>query len=157
MTTDNDTRTLTDTQRASWASHFARRALTLVRNERVIRREAEAGGQLLCVAWPREDRVVLLINPYAVNQAKLFTPAGRPRERFLHDLRTVMHGHRTVVTNSRGIFFQVGYCPEPVEENTRMSAIRPLPKHVTLDLGDVPPGRLMVPLGVTRRGPNGWS
>jgi len=135
--------TLTESQRASWAAHFARRALALMESENVIRKATE--GQLLCVAWPREDRVVLIINPYAVNQSRILTPAGRPRPRFLHDLRTVMHGHKTVITNSRGIFFQVGYWPEPADA--------PLPTHVTLDLDTIPSGSLMVPLGVTRRGP----
>jgi hypothetical protein len=128
---------LTEAQKASWAAHFARRALTLMRNENVLRRAAD--GQLLCVAWPREDRVVLLINPYVVDQNRILGSG------FQHSLRTVMHGHRTVVTNSRGIFFQVGYVPEPLDART-------LPTEVVLDLAAVPPGNLMVPLGVTRRG-----
>ncbi len=129
--------TLNEAQKSSWAAHFARRALTLMRNENVLRQAAD--GQLLCVAWPCEERVVLLINPYVVDQNKILG------SKFQHSLRTVMHGHRTVVTNSRGIFFQVGYLPEPLDAGT-------LPAHVTLDLVGVPSGDLMVPLGVTRRG-----
>ncbi|MEA3341233.1 MAG: FtsK/SpoIIIE domain-containing protein, partial [Chloroflexota bacterium] len=137
--------TLTEAQKASWAAHFARRALTLMRNESVLRQAADGQlhrgerGALICVAWPREDRVVLLINPYVVDQNKLLG------SKFQHSLRTVMHGHRTVVTNSRGIFFQVGYLPEPLDAGS-------LPTRVTLDLSGVPSGDLMVPLGVTRRG-----
>ncbi|MCP4591886.1 MAG: hypothetical protein GY842_14210, partial [bacterium] len=134
--------TLTDTQRVSWASHFARSALALMRSAGIIRDDGR--GQLFCVAWPREDRVVLIINPYAIRQNKILTPTGQPRAQFLHDLRTTMRGHRTVITNSRGIFFQVGYTPEPAEAS--------LPTHVTLDLDAIPAGDLMVPIGVTRRG-----
>jgi len=138
--------TLTDTQRVSWASHFARSALALMQSAGVIRDDADASGhrQLLCVAWPREDRVVLIINPYAIRQDRILTPTGQPHPQFLHDLRTTMHGHRTVITNSRGIFFQVGYIPEPAEAS--------LPAHITLDLDAIPAGDLMVPVGVTRRG-----
>ncbi len=128
---------LTEAQKASWAAHFARRALTLMRNESVLRQAAD--GQLICVAWPREDRVVLLINPYVVDQNKVLG------SKFQHSLRTVMHGHHTVVTNSRGIFFQVGYLPKPLDAGA-------LPTHVILDLSGAPSGDLMAPLGVTRRG-----
>ena len=127
---------LTPEQRASWASSFCRRALTLMRNEKVIRSE----DTLLCVAWPRQDRVVILVNPYQVNQQKVLGP------KFQHNLRTVMKGHKTIVTNSRGIFFQIGYWPESLDAGS-------LPAYVVLDLDDVPEGDLMVPLGVTRRGP----
>ncbi|MCP4589212.1 MAG: hypothetical protein GY842_00570 [bacterium] len=89
--------------------------------------------------------MVLLINPYAVKQERILTTTGQPRARFLHDLRTVMHGHRTIVTNSRGIFFQIGYSPEPLDAGS-------LPVRVILDLDAIPGGDLMVPLGVTRRG-----
>ncbi|MCP4542463.1 MAG: hypothetical protein GY832_35515 [Chloroflexi bacterium] len=128
---------LTKAQKASWAAHFARSTLTLMRNENVLRQAAD--GQLICVAWPQAERVVLLINPYVVDQNKVLG------SKFQHSLRTVMHGHRTVVTNSRGIFFQVGYLPEPLDAGS-------LPTRVALDLSGVPSGDLMVPLGVTRRG-----
>jgi len=127
---------LTTRQRMELAGHFARRALTLMRNERVFS-VADAG--LICVAWPREDRVVLIVNPYVVDQDKLLSAS------FQHSLQTVMHGHRVATTNSRGIFIQVGYEPEPLDAHA-------LPSCVVLDLSSRPSGDLMVPLGVTRRG-----
>ncbi len=87
-------------------------------------------------AFPQEDRVILSVNPWRVKSVEPFLTT-----RFRHHLSTIFHGARVVVTNSRGIFIQVGYAPEPPRE----LAAKPL------DLS-AQPSPLSVPIGVTAKG-----
>lgn len=83
--------------------------------------------------WTLPDRAVLILDPLQVKRLSLVTS-----HRFLHDLTTVLQGRRVVMMNHRGIFFQIGYWPEPARE------LRSKP----LDLSKQP-SPLHVPIGVT--------
>ncbi len=86
--------------------------------------------------WTLPDRAVLILDPLQVKRMSLITS-----HRFLHDLTTVLQGRRVVMMNHRGIFFQVGYWPEPAHELTA--------KPLDLSKQSSP---LHVPMGMTHQG-----
>jgi hypothetical protein len=97
----------------------------------------ERGKGPVFYVWPREERLILAFDPMTGDKIERVLS-----EKFTHRLSTVLAGRRVVATNSRGLFLQIGYLPEPVAD------LRPRP----LDLSRQP-GPLHVPLGITVRGP----
>jgi len=87
--------------------------------------------------WPREDRVILAIDPLAVKSIDTLLNA-----RFTHHLSTALQGRRVIKTNTRGVFFQVDYEQQLQAELTA----------VVLDLSSQP-SPVAVPIGMTKRGP----
>lgn len=111
----------------------------LVRSNLLRERDANSGLPALTI-WPREDRVVLILDPLRVKNADAIAS-----ERFKHHLATTLQGRRIVVTNHRGLFIQVAYWPPPHRELTSQS----------LDLSRQP-SSLYVPIGMTVNKPDGW-
>jgi DNA segregation ATPase FtsK/SpoIIIE-like protein len=71
-------------------------------------------------------------------------------ERVVHQVSTALGGRRVQVTNHRGVAWIVAMDLPPLEEPQPR---RRLPRQATLDLSAMPDGRFMVPLGVSRSGP----
>lgn len=114
--------------------HIANRALDLMRRQKII----IEGDRPVFYAWPRENRLILVVDPEMVrNQGKILSAE------FRHDLSTILAGRRVVQTNSRGIFLQIAYTPPPAP-----LALRSEP----LDLSKQP-SPLHMPVGNTRSGP----
>ena len=86
--------------------------------------------------WPREDRVVCLIDPLGIRNVNTLL-SGRTQ----HQIQTACQGRRVVFTNHRGAFIQVAYYPEPHVEL----------KSVPIDWS-TQPSPLHLPIGMTRRG-----
>lgn len=87
--------------------------------------------------WPRDDRAVAAVNPLALTNIDTVL-----RGRFAHHLSTALAGRPVVLTNSRGVFVQIGY--------QRIIRVELAPQ--PLDLA-AQPSPVSVPVGVTRRGP----
>ena len=87
-------------------------------------------------AWPREERLVLVLDPERVKIGKVLSPA------FKHDLSTRLSGRKVVTTNTKGIYLQVAYSPKPAKNY----------KVEHLDLTSQP-APLYVPVGYTENGP----
>ncbi|MFP4345633.1 MAG: FtsK/SpoIIIE domain-containing protein [Anaerolineales bacterium] len=115
--------------------HIADRAARCLEQANLLGEEQGQGP--VFYVWPREDRLILAFDPMAGDKIDQVIS-----EKFTHRLSTVLAGRRVVATNSRGLFLQIGYYPEPVAD------LRPRP----LDLSQQP-GPLHVPLGITKRGP----
>ena len=85
------------------------------------------------VAFERAGRAVCVIDPGGVsNINKIFTDNTR------HHLSTALKGRKVVMTNTRGIFIQIAWQPEPfVEVKSRPIdwAKQPSPLHLPLGLG----------------------
>ncbi|MBN1136274.1 MAG: hypothetical protein JXM73_06800 [Anaerolineae bacterium] len=71
-------------------------------------------------------------------------------ERVVHQVSTTLGGRRVEVVNHRGVAWLIAMDVPPLEEPV---ASRRLPREATLDLGVIPDGRFMVPLGVGHTGP----
>lgn len=87
--------------------------------------------------WLRPDRLIVSVDPMAVKSIDQVLS-----ERFRHQLSTVLGGRRVVATNSRGIFYQISYWPQPPK----------ILKSEPLNLASQP-SPLHVPIGMTRTGP----
>lgn len=117
-------------------NHIANRALDLMRRQKLIIEGAP--GRPIFYAWPRDDRLILVIDPEMIrNQGKILSAD------FKHDLSTILAGRRVVQTNSRGIFIQVAYTPPPAPQSLRSEP---------LDMTSQP-SPLHIPIGMTRNGP----
>jgi DNA segregation ATPase FtsK/SpoIIIE-like protein len=71
-------------------------------------------------------------------------------EKVIHQVSTALGGRRVEVVNHRGVAWLLPMDLPPLEEPRPH---RRLPRQVSLDLGAVPDGRFMVPLGVSHDGP----
>lgn len=115
------------------ARHIADRTQKLLERDRLI--PADLAEPAFCV-WPRPDRAVLIFDPTRISADRVLA------RRFLQDLRTALNGRRVVALNTRGIFLQIGYWPEPPAPELRGER---------LDLA-AQRHPLAVPIGLTRRG-----
>jgi hypothetical protein len=89
---------------------------------------------------PYPDRAVCVIDASGVlNINKIYTDNTR------HQLKTALKGRKVVLTNTRGVFVQVAWQPEPFIELTA----------APLDFSKQP-SPLHLPIGITRRGPH-WQ
>jgi hypothetical protein len=87
--------------------------------------------------WARPDRAIISINPRNVkNMEAVFS------KKFTHQFSTILGGPRLEMTNSRGIYFQVGYTPVPP----------PVYKFKPLDLA-AQENPLALPIGETLHNP----
>lgn len=86
--------------------------------------------------WKRDDRVVVIFDPTAID-------TGKVNEDFAHRLSTQLQGRRVVRTNSRGLFLQVGYAIPPAMMELNASALdlskQPTPFH--MPVGSTATGR----------------
>jgi hypothetical protein len=87
--------------------------------------------------WARSDRAIVSINPGNIKSIESVYS-----DKFAHHLSTILGGVRVERTNSRGVYFQVGYTPVPPP------TLEPKP----LDLAEQT-SPLMLPIGITRNGP----
>lgn len=116
-------------------NHIAERAFALMQRKNLVIQET---GRPIFYAWPRDDRVILVVDPEMVkNQQRMLS------DEFRHDLSTVLAGRRVVTTNSRGIFIQVAWQADPAPRALRRQQ---------LDVTGQP-SPLHVPIGMTRNGP----
>lgn len=118
---------------ANHVEHISSRALRLMRTKNLV----TGAGRPVFYAWPLPDRLVLLVDPEMVKIAGVLSDG------FRHDLSTVLGGRRVVTTNSRGVFLQIAYRPDPAPH-----ALESAP----LDLS-AQPTPLSVPVGMTAHGP----
>lgn len=86
--------------------------------------------------WARRDRAIVSVNPGNIKNIDSVY-----HDRFRHHLATVLGGVTVTKTNSRGLYFQIGYTPSPPQ---RLDSRE-------LDLNQQPEP-LAVPVGQTRRG-----
>ncbi len=122
-------------QSETWSAAYTRRMLTefseVVLNTlhqlNAVRADAKA------VAFERDGRAICAIDPSGVsNINKIFTDNTR------HHLSTALKGRKVVMTNTRGIFIQIAWQPEPYVEVKPQPidwAHQPSPLHVPLGLG----------------------
>ncbi len=89
--------------------------------------------------WERPDRAIASVNPANVKNLQSILS-----DSFVHNLSTVLGGVPVVKTNSRGVFFQIGYSPLPP------ARLDPQPLNL-LDQRAYSPTHL--PFGVTKAGP----
>lgn len=89
-------------------------------------------------AWIREDRVIISVNPANVRNITALT-----RDNVKHDISTLLGGVPVRLSNSTGLFFQIGY-----EQFAAKFRLDP----VALDLRDQPT-QTAVPLGISESGP----
>lgn len=91
--------------------------------------------------WPREDRVILVFDPSAIDLGKL-------NDDFAHRLSTRLAGRRVVRTNSRGLFLQVGYgIPmAPVELTAQVLDLSRQPSPFHMPIGSTANGDLWISL-----------
>ena len=86
---------------------------------------------------PYPDRALCIVDPAGVrNINKIYSDNTR------HQLKTALKGRRVVLTNTRGVYIQVAWQPEPFIELKAAPidwATQPSPMHV--------------PIGITRQGP----
>jgi hypothetical protein len=87
--------------------------------------------------WEREDRAIVSVNPNNITNLD-----AALADRMLHHISTALGGCLTVKTNSRGVYYQIGY--EPVRRQALISR--------SLELSEQP-GALYVPMGMTESGP----
>ncbi|HDQ71437.1 MAG TPA: DNA translocase FtsK [Chloroflexi bacterium] len=126
------------------AHHLTRRTLATMEHRKALKPNLDG---VVCVAWPHPKRLVMVFHPQAVDEKRAIKP------NFYVDLRDDLRetlGRRVVVSNGNALYVQVGYEPSD-------STLSGLPDRIDLDLSDGPSGDLMVPLGVTRRGPRWLS
>ena len=95
------------------------------------------GRETAIYVWPREDRVVCLVDPIGIlNIDRLLS------DRAHHHIQSACQGRRVVFTNHRGAFIQVAYHSEP---------------HIELGARPIDwtqqPSLLHVPIGQTKKGP----
>jgi len=90
------------------------------------------------VAWIREDRVILSVNPGNVKNITALT-----RDNVRHDISTLLGGVPVKLSNTTGLYFQVGYQPEV--KRFRLDS-------VALNLS-AQPTVTSVPIGMTTNGP----
>ncbi len=115
-------------------THIASRTLNLLERKNI---SVAQPSRPVFYAWPREDRVILLVDPEMIkNQQRILS------DDFRHDLSTVLNGRKVTLTNSRGIFIQVAWMPPPASK--RLSS-------ETLDLANQA-YPLAVPIGMTKNG-----
>ncbi len=128
-----------DQYRINAARLVADRALTFLQREDALRLERRRGPAF--VVWPNPTRAILIFDPLIVNGAKVSKPD------FAQRLAEHLH-RRAVVSNGSYLFIQVAYTPG-------LAHLEPaaLPDRVPLDLTTRPSGRLMLPLGISHRGP----
>lgn len=125
-------------QRSALARLLAERTLAFLRREDVLDTERRRGPAF--VVWPNPTRAVLIFDPLIVNDAQVSRPD------FARRLAEHLH-RRAVVSNGSYLFIQIAYTPGLTHLESS------LPERVLLDLTTRPGGRLMLPLGVGRRGP----
>ena len=89
--------------------------------------------------WPREDRVVVILDPSMID-------IGKVNQDFAHRLSTMLRGRLVVRTNSRGLFLQVG-----LDIPLALAALDSKP----LDLSQQPTPYSM-PIGSTLSGNDLW-
>ena len=91
--------------------------------------------------WPREDRVILVFDPTAID-------LGKVNDDFAHRLSTRLAGRRVVRTNSRGLFIQVGYgIPiAPVELTAQSLDLSKQPSPFHMPVGSTANGDLWISL-----------
>ena len=86
---------------------------------------------------PYADRAVCVVDPAGViNINRIYSDNTK------HQLKTALKGRKVVMTNTRGVFIQVAWQPEPFIEL----------KAAPLDWG-TQPSPLHLPVGITRKGP----
>lgn len=90
------------------------------------------------VAWIRADRVILSVNPGNVKNITALT-----RDNVRHDISTLLGGVPVKLSNTTGLYFQVGY--QVVEKKFRLDS-------VALNLASQP-SPTAVPIGMTTAGP----
>lgn len=90
------------------------------------------------LAWVRDDRVILSVNPANVKNITTLT-----RESVRHDISTLLGGVPVRLSNTTGLYFQVGY--KPAETNFRLDP-------VALNLAEQTTPT-SVPVGMTAAGP----
>jgi hypothetical protein len=126
----------------SWSEAYERRMLTEISTVvldtlhqlNCVRADARA------VAFAREDRAICAIDPAGVaNINKIFSQNTQ------HHLSTALKGRKVVLTNTRGIFVQIAWQPEPYIEV----------KAAPIDYARQP-SALHVPLGIGKQGPT-WA
>lgn len=64
--------------------------------------------------WAREDRIVIIFDPSAIDLRKV-------KEDFAHDLSTRLQGRIVKQTNTRGVFLQIGYEIPPMLSDLRVT------------------------------------
>ncbi len=89
--------------------------------------------------WPRADRVVVIFDTAVID-------IGKVNDDFVHRLSTRLQGRLVALTNSRGLFLQVGYEIPPV-----LAELMP----TRLNLADQPTAYDM-PIGTTYNGKDMW-
>lgn len=96
-------------------------------------------AQTAFYVWKRDDRVVVIFDPTAID-------TGKVNEDFAHRLSTQLQGRLVVRTNSRGLFLQVGYDIPPALMDLTTAP---------LDLGKQP-SPYHLPIGSTATGRDLW-
>ena len=119
----------------SWSAAYTRRLLTEFGNTvldtlhqlNAVRADAHA------VAFERGDRAVIAIDPAGVaNINRIYSENTR------HHLSTALKGRKVVLTNTRGVFVQIAWQPEPFVELKAHPidwAKQPSPLHLPLGIG----------------------
>jgi len=93
--------------------------------------------------WALPDRAVISVNPGNIRNIDALLS-----DRFVHHLSTTLGGVRVQKTNTRGIFYQVGYSPTPPRHKPTTQPLdltqQPSPTHVPI--GDTTAGPLWLDL-----------
>jgi len=129
--------TLTDQDRARLHT-FGQRIVETMRNRGALPAHAP-DPRFYATGLP--DRAVLALDLASFQgREEAVTNAA-----FLRQLRAALEGRRVVITNGRGLVYQVGWAPTPTSG---------IPDYAELNLASAPSsGRLLVPLGETAQGP----
>ncbi|CAG0964699.1 DNA translocase FtsK [Planctomycetaceae bacterium] len=127
-----------DAQRLGLAQFISERTLRLLSKSGALVEDSttRVTQQPIFYAWSREDRLVLVFNPLLLKN-----PDTILSSRFRHHLSTILGGRTVMPTNTRGVFLQIGYWPNPPV------SLEPRPLQVREQ-----PDPFSVPIGLTTRG-----